>query len=316
MESKSNRELLANDGIKSLLYEDAFSKIIVKVNQMADSNLILNRIFSRNLLRALLCQKNDAKRVYRAVLNKYLDSFENKTNKELIEEIYQTLEKKYRNEYFYKNVLLEQLVFKFHHPETTIALTEIPVSKSIADFILINGKATVYEIKTDLDNFDRLDSQLINYYKAFDNVCVVVSESNLPLIKKKLLNKKIGICYISKQGDLESYRKPKSHKKQLDLEIMFKILRKYEYEGIISKYYVLPNVSQFKYYKACKRLFRKIPLNRVYKDFKDQLKQRNQTDIDLMSSLPKALTSVVYFSGFKTKEFSILRKFLEKKYGG
>ena len=58
---------------------------------MADSNLILNRIFSRNLLKALLSQKSDAKRIYRAVLTKYLASFDNKTNKELIEEIYQTL---------------------------------------------------------------------------------------------------------------------------------------------------------------------------------------------------------------------------------
>lgn len=283
---------------------------------MADSNLILNRIFSRNLLKALLSQKSDAKRVYRAVLTKYLASFDNKTNKELIEEIYQTLKKTYRNEYFYKNVLLEQLVFKFHNPKTTTALTEIPVSKSIADFILINGKATVYEIKTDLDNFDRLDSQLANYYKAFDNVCVVVSENNLSLIEKKLANKKIGICYISKRGALKLYRIPKPYKEQLDIEIMFKILRKYEYEDIISKYYALPKVSQFKYYKACKRLFRKIPLERVYKDFKEQLKQRNQVDIDLISTLPKALISVAYFAGFRTKDFLTLKKFLGKKYGG
>ena len=51
---------------------------------MADSNLILNRIFSRNLLKALLSQKSDAKRVYRAVLTKYLASFDNKTNKEYL----------------------------------------------------------------------------------------------------------------------------------------------------------------------------------------------------------------------------------------
>lgn len=283
---------------------------------MADSNLILNRIFSRNLLKALLSQKSDAQKVYRAVLTKYLPTFDNKTNKELIEEIYQTLKKTYRNEYFYKNVLLEQLVFKFHNPKTTTALTEIPVSKSIADFILINGKATVYEIKTDLDNFDRLDSQLTNYYKAFDNVCVVVSENNLPLIEKKLANRKIGICYISKRGALKLHRIPKPYKEQLDIEIMFKILRKYEYENIISKYYALPKVSQFKYYKACKRLFRKIPLELVYKDFKKQLKQRNQVDIDLISTLPKALISVAYFARFRTKDFLILKRFLEKKYGG
>lgn len=283
---------------------------------MTSSNLILNRVFSKNTLRALLSDDKKASNVYYAVIQRYLNSFENKKNKELISEIYKTLKQNYRNEYYYKNTLLNNLLFKYHNPLKTTALTEIPVSKSIADFILLNGKATVYEIKTELDTFERLDSQLANYYKAFDNVCVVVHETKLDSIKNKLENSNIGIYYISKRGALKKYREPISYISDLDYDIIFKILRKYEYENIISKYFNLPEVSQFKYYKACKDLFYKIPLDKIYSDFKEQLKQRTNIKIELIRSVPKEIKSVVYFSKLKDCEYEVLESFLQRKYGG
>lgn len=283
---------------------------------MTSSNLILNRVFSKNTLRALLDDDKKASSVYYAVIKRYITEYKNKKNKELISEIYKTLKHSYRNEYYYKNTLLNNLLFRFHSPLKTTALTEIPVSKSIADFILLNGKATVYEIKTELDTFERLDSQLTNYYKAFDNVCVVVPEAKLDNIENKLENNNIGIYYISKRGALKVYRDPVSYISELDYEIIFKILRKYEYENIISKYFKLPDVSQFKYYRACKDLFYQIPLDRVYSDFKEQLKQRTRINIELIESVPKEIKSVVYFSTLKDYEYEVLESFLERKYGG
>ena len=235
---------------------------------------------------------------------------------EAISEIYHFMNYEYRNEYYYKNTLLNRLLFKEHNPLNTVALTEIPVGKSIADFIMINGKAIVYEIKTELDNFERLDSQLENYYKAFDNVCVVTSENNLDAIQSKLNKINIGIYYISKRGALKKLRKPISDMSNLDYEIIFKILRKKEYETIISKYYDLPQVTQFKYYQACKDLFFTIPLANMYNDFKEQLKTRSNIDIELISDVPKEIKSVVYFSRLKQKEYDKLNLFLNKEYGG
>lgn len=283
---------------------------------MTSSNLILNRVFSKNTLKALLDGDKNAGNAYYAVIKRYLISSLNKKNKDLISEIYKILKHTYRNEYYYKNTLLNNLLFKFHNPLKTTALTEIPVSKSIADFILLNGKATVYEIKTELDTFDRLNSQLINYYKAFDNVCVVVPEIKLETIKNKLKNHNVGIYYISKRGALKKYREPISYIAELDYDTIFKILRKYEYENIISKYYVLPDVSQFKYYQACKELFKTIPLDKVYSDFKVQLKQRTKINLELIQNVPKEIKSVVYFSKLKETEYKTLETFLERKFGG
>ena len=91
---------------------------------------------------------------------------------------------KNRNEYYYKITLLNKLLLGIHSVNTTTALTEFPIAKSKADFVLINGKAVVYEIKTELDNLERLESQISDYYKAFDHVAVVTCIENVENVKK------------------------------------------------------------------------------------------------------------------------------------
>lgn len=279
-------------------------------------NLLLNRVFSRSTLNSILCNDKTNNVLY-AVIRRYLIGFDDKTNRELISEIYQKLKKNYRNEYYYKNTLLNKLLFKNHNPHKTTALTEIPVGRSKADFIMLNGKAVVYEIKTELDNFERLDSQLKNYYRAFDNVCIVVYKANLEALEKKINNKNIGIYTISKNGVLDMVRTPTSDKAHLEHEVIFKILRKQEYENILKSHYgELPNVSQFQYYKECKNLFAHIDIDTAYESFKTELKKRCKINIELISSIPDEIRSVVYFSNLKDKDFKNLNAFLEKKYGG
>lgn len=280
------------------------------------NNILLNRVFSKNTLSSLLNKPNESNAFY-AVITRYIQEPNNKTNGQLLNEIYHKLKTDYRNEYYYKNTLLNKLLFKKHNPYKTTALTEIPVSKSKADFILINGKAVVYEIKTELDNFERLSSQLDNYYKAFDHVCVVTSENNLANLEKRIINDNIGIYKITKRGALSILREPVADRTHLRHETMFKVLRKYEYENIILDYYKsLPQVSQFQYYKECKNLFNNIEINIAYEKFRLELKKRCKINIDFVSSIPDEIKSVVYFSSLKDNEFKNLNIFLEKKYRG
>lgn len=99
---------------------------------------------------------------------------------EAISEIYHFMNYEYRNEYYYKNTILNQLLIKKHDLYNTAALTESPIGDSKADFIMINGRGVVYEIKTDLDNLIRLENQLKDYYKVFSYIYVVVGKKQLP----------------------------------------------------------------------------------------------------------------------------------------
>lgn len=277
----------------------------------------LNRIFTRNMLRHFIEGKVD--NVYSSVVRRYISNANQKNNRELISEIYCELKNNYRNEYFYKNTLLNKLLLGVHSVNTTTALTEIAIAKSKADFVLINGKAIVYEIKTELDNLERLSSQIADYYKAFDHVAVVTYERNLKQLKQVLdnIDKPVGIYVLRKNGKLGTIRKPQRHTGDLDKEIIFKLLRKSEYEYIIAQQYgYLPEVTQFKYYSTCKKMFLQIPIEESYLLVLKTLKKRMQLEKEEFVKIPYELKFLVYFMELSSDDYQKLENFLECQYGG
>ena len=285
----------------------------METNKMSN----LNRIFTRNMLRHFMDGKTD--NVYATVVKRYICNPNQKKNRQLISEIYCELKNNYRNEYFYKNTLLNKLLLGVHSINTTTALTEVPIAKSKADFVLINGKAVVYEIKTELDNLERLSSQIDDYYKAFDHVAVVTFEKNLLQLQKVLdsIDKPVGIYVLRKNGKLGTIHKPQRYIEDLNKEIIFKLLRKNEYENIITHYYgCLPEVSQFKYYTACKQLFLEIPLEESYLYVLKNLKKRMQLEKQEFVKVPYELKFLAYFMELKYDDYQKLETFLEQQYGG
>ncbi len=281
----------------------------------SNNNLVLNRVFTRNTFTDLLMgQTNSA---YGEVIKRYIDNIGTKNNRTLISEIYKIMSQSYRNEYIYKNTLLNKLLISKHSLRTTTALTEIPISKSKADFVLINGKAVVYEIKTELDSFDRLESQLNNYYKAFDNVCVVSCEENSNKLETLLKDSPVGIYILTKRNGLRYRKEPIKHSANLDPNVMFKILRKIEFENIIIKHYgELPTVTQVNHYNQCYKLFKNINMDIAYQYMIDELKKRATIEIEEYKEIPAELKFLAYFSKYKKSDYKKLNNFLNNKFGG
>ena len=273
------------------------------------NSILLNRFFTRNTFKQVIADGESP--AYTAAIRRYIVDSTNKTNVEYISEIYQYLKNEYQNEYYYKNTLLNKLLLGIHSPRTTIALTEVPIGNSKADFILINGKAVVYEIKTALDNFERLDGQIEDYYKAFSKVMVVISEKNYDDIQQRLQNSPVGICLLTKKGTLSIRKEPIEYNEMLSKSIMFKILRKNEYEKILLKIFgSLPNVSQFEYYRACQTLFESLSIDMAYKMFVQGLKLRTKNDIVEYAKIPYELKFLIYFSNYKKSDYAKLCHFL------
>lgn len=267
---------------------------------------LLNNFFSRNTLKRVI--KEGETTAYTAVIQKFVTDYSVKTNQDCICEIYQYLKSNYQNEYYYKNLLLNELLVNTCN---TTALTELPVGKSKADFILINEAAVVYEIKTALDNFSRLDSQIADYYQAFSKVTVVVPEDNCKSISQKLGNSPAGICLLTKEGRLELYKEPAEFHEALSKTIMFKILRKNEYERILRTLFgSLPVVSQFEYYRTCKALFESLAIETAYEMFVKALKSRITVAAAEYSNIPYELRFLVYFLNYKKKDYENLHHFL------
>ncbi len=275
----------------------------------SSNSILLNRFFTRNTFKQVIDDGESP--AYAAVIRRYIVDYSGKTNEECISEIYQYLKSEYQNEYFYKNTLLNKLLLGVHSPRTTTALTEVPIGNSKADFILINGKAIVYEIKTALDNFDRLDGQIVDYYKAFSRVVVVTSEENYKEVCQKLHNSPAGICLLTKKGTLSIRKEPTEYCDALSKPVMFKVLRKNEYEKILIKHFgSLPDVSQFEYYRACQALFESLPIDVAYKMFTQSLKLRTKIDIVEYAKIPYELKFLIYFSNYKKSDYAKLCRFL------
>ena len=213
---------------------------------------------------------------------------------EAISEIYHFMNYEYRNEYYYKNTILNQLLIKKHDLYNAAALTELPIGNSKADFIMINDRGVVYEIKTDLDNLIRLENQLKDYYKVFSYIYVVVGNKQLPHVKEFLKDQKVGIYELTASGRLICRKKAFYNRDNLSYGAMFQVLRKAEFESIILKHFHrLPEVNNFQYYRECKKWLERINIVTLQKDVMKCLKARTLmliNDIDFLDFIDKAYT--------------------------
>lgn len=283
----------------------------------AANNSILNKLFTKNIFNNLLREQTDE--TFCTIVQRYINNPADKNNGELISEIYSLMASSYRNEYFYQNTLLNRLLLGKHSLNTTTALTQIPIGRSKADFILINGKAVVYEIKTELDSFERLETQLKDYFTAFNHVCVVTSMSHYEKAAALLENTPVGIYVLTEKNQLSKkfLKEPKMCNTYLSHIVLFKILHKKEYESIIFSYFkMLPAVSQVFYYNECLKLFSKIPIEEAYFMALKELKKRNRIILKNFKDIPYELKSLSYFSKMTKEDFTLLQTFLNKKFGG
>ena len=142
---------------------------------------------------------------------------------------------------------------------------------------------------------------------------------NLQQLQKVLdsIDKPVGIYVLRKNGKLGTVRKPQRHISDLDKEIIFKLLRKSEYEDIIAQWYgYLPEVTQFKYYAACKKLFLQIPIEESYLCVLRILKKRMQLEKEEFVKIPYELKFLAYFMELTYDDYQKLEVFLEHQYGG
>lgn len=279
------------------------------------SNLILKRFFSKAMLHDLLSDKQND--IFDCVIEKYVPEPQGKTYSELISDVYSYIGKEYRTEYFYKNTLLNKLMLKKHDYKKTIALTELPIANSKADFVMINGRGVVYEIKTELDNLDRINSQIMDYQKAFSEIFIVTYQENLEKVME-LVPEKIGIMQLTKRKALKVIREPISDTSNFDYYTIFKLLRKGEFENIIkSNGFLLPEVVQFEYYKECFNLIQNIEIETLQAQMLKELKKRMKTEIvELSLNVPVELRGLTYFDNTVLAYQNSFEIMLNKSYGG
>lgn len=147
---------------------------------------------------------------------------------------YAWLSRHYRSEYVYKNEVVSRIVFGRHSPRTTSFQTEFRTGTSIADAVVFNGTSTVYEIKTELDGFNRLATQLQDYLMVFDRVFVVTHDEGIEAALT-IVPEQVGVIRLTRKGSLSEVRSCTSNVGGTSPVAIFNTLRRSEYLPILSR---------------------------------------------------------------------------------
>lgn len=199
-----------------------------------------------------------------------------------IQYVYSELSKKYRNEYYYKNSFINDMLLKKYGVEDTIAINEFKVGNSIADIVLFNGSSKAFEIKTELDSNRRLHGQIADYTKIFDQ-CYIITD--VSLVDKYLNeNDSLGVIALNKLSrtvKLTEIRKAGKND-NIDPDTLMRCIRTSEYKNIVSIFYgELPDMNSFNMFEICSQLMKKIPPLQLRQLFLNEVKTRKSNTSSL-----------------------------------
>lgn len=233
--------------------------------------------------------------------------------KDVIETAYGYLSKNYRNEYLYKNTLLNNIFLGRHSVRTATMLNELKVAGSVADVVIINGTATVYEIKTELDSPDKVQKQIADYKKAFSKIYIVTHHSLSQKYLDLLEGTNVGLISLSGRFNLTELKVSIEDLSCLCIDTLFKMLRKEEYVYVtrcIAGY--IPEVSNIRFFSECLKIARTIPAHVLYEYVVKQLKKRVPRESQLLESaeLPRELKHICLCINPTKSEYETLFSFL------
>jgi len=198
-----------------------------------------------------------------------------------------------RHEYIYKAALTHKVLLGTHSLQTASMLHEFRVGDCKADVAILNGTATVYEIKSERDSLSRLEKQIETYKKFFAKVYVIAGDNHIDGIHS-IVSNDVGILKLSSRYQISTLRSAKDEPGRTSPTVIFESIRIGEAKKILSLMDIpVPDVPNTEMYAALKEKFVKLNPRKVHSCMVPVLKStRNLLPLrDLVDSLPNSLQS-------------------------
>lgn len=270
----------------------------------------ISKIFSRNVV--LEIAKKNRLELFRSILMENYPSYNSKGKSisKIYDEMYTLLKKKYRNEYVYKNEIAKNIIRKSHKFCNVSYVNEFKVNGCIADVAIFNDTSTAYEIKTELDSFERLDDQLSVYKDVFEFVYMVVPE------KKKnqalrVAHDNTGIITLNEKNVLNYERMAISNIKSLSKEKIFNCLRPSEYASLYEEIVGTKAFGRAADIKdMCRNFFVELDIENAHKEMLKKLTARGleRFEKDHFLFLPQSLLATLLNLRLNRKSLMTLRE--------
>jgi hypothetical protein len=143
--------------------------------------------------------------------------------------------KGYRDEYIYRAALTHNILFGKHSLKTASILNEFRVGDCKADLVILNGTATVYEIKSERDSLSRLQRQIAAYRTVFAKVYVIAADEHVDAVVAAV-PPSIGVLRLDHRQYIATIREAEDHTASTSPAAIFDAIRTTEARMILESH--------------------------------------------------------------------------------
>ena len=196
-----------------------------------------------------------------------------------------------RDEYIYRAAISHNILMGTHSLRTASMLNEFRAGVCKADLVILNGTATVYEIKSERDSLSRLANQVENYKRVFAKVNVIAAEGHVESVLATVPDD-VGVMCLSKRYQISTVREAINCPERICPVTVFESLRSAEAIAILQALGVpAPDVPNTQRHAALRTLFAELDPAALHFQMVRTLKRtRDLAPLsELVEELPKSL---------------------------
>ena len=197
----------------------------------------------------------------------------------------------HRDEYVYKAAITHKVLLGKHSLQTASMLNEFRVGECKADIAILNGTATVYEVKSERDSLSRLERQVAAYAQVFARVYVIAAESHVDAVIGSV-PREVGVLLLSNRYRISTLREAANRPDRTLPAAIFDSIRTVEARTILqSRGVSIPDVPNTKLNAVLRELFIKLDPCEAHEAMVQVLKKtRNLLPLsDLIAQLPPSV---------------------------
>jgi hypothetical protein len=210
----------------------------------------------------------------------------------LFDAAFQLLERQgCRDEYVYKAALVRKILLGRHSLQTASMLNEFRVGGCKADLAILNGTATVYEVKSERDSLARLQRQIAAYTTVFSRVYVITAETHVNAVMRSL-PEEVGVLQLNGRHQISTLREAADRPERTSPTAIFNSIRTGEARLILQARGVsIPAVPNTQQSAVLRQLFGSLSAREAHESMVQVLKKtRNLLRLsDLVAQLPDSL---------------------------
>ncbi|HKX77562.1 MAG TPA: sce7726 family protein [Novosphingobium sp.] len=196
-----------------------------------------------------------------------------------------------RDEYIYRSAISHKILMGTHSLQTASMLNEFRAGSCKADLVILNGTATVYEIKSERDSLARLANQVENYKRVFAKVNVIASEGHVDGVLATVPDD-VGVMCLSRRYRISTVREAVDRPARICPVTVFESLRSAEAIAILKALGIaVPQVPNTQRHAALRALFADLDPATLHVEMVHTLKRtRNLAPLgELVDRLPGSL---------------------------